>query len=257
MRKVLLRDIKTKNDADQNNESENRNNNHSHNDNDNCNGSGNGNGNGNNDDNNDNYNHNNIASISAESQEDINDNSNSESYTYTSTKNKCKLSNPRNGEFHSILETVKDAVQKEAPKLIFSVCQALGSVGFVFLIEYARCEKSKISNCVLETNLSMNNNSNNCSNKIDNSLNDKFQYHNFVNNCNNDNESNVNDKEKKNGDNNINTTITNQSINMNNNLPVLDLMLNNQNRCQSCVSKITSILIAMLRHGAVKVRKKR
>lgn len=231
MRKVLLRDINAKN-VDGNKESENRSNNHYDN----------GNGNGNNDDNNDNYNHNNISS---ESQEDINVIVNSNSVSYTSTK--YKLSNPRNGEFHSILETVKDAVQKEAPKLIFSVCQALGSVGFVFLIEYARCEKSKISNCVLETNLSINNNVNNTS-----GINDKFQYHNFVNN---DNEIHVNRKDMKNGDNNMSITNTNQSVNINNNLPVLDLMLNNQNRCQSCVSKITSILIAMLRHGAVKVSK--
>jgi hypothetical protein len=235
MRKVLLRDNNTKN-AEQNTEYENRISiGNGYDNNDNHNGNNYYGNNGRNDANNNNNNHGNNVHNVNKSHKNINDN-------FVSS-DPYKLSSPRNREFHSILETVKYSVQKEAPKLIFSVCQALGSVGFVFLIEYARCEKLNAMNCVLETDFLVNNNNNNNGDNNNNNINNG-----------NNNRNNDNNKDMKNGDKHRDNIYKNLRINTSDNLPVLNLMQNNQIRCQCCVSKITSILIAMLRHGAVKVR---
>ena len=45
---------------------------------------------------------------------------------------------PRDFDPNSTLHVVRQSMQDQPPKLIFSVCQALGSVGYVFLAEYVR-----------------------------------------------------------------------------------------------------------------------
>jgi hypothetical protein len=91
--------------------------------------------------------------------------------------------NPRDFDPHSTLHIVRQSMQDQPPKLIFSVCQALGSVGYVFLSEYVRGQ---------------------------------------------------NRKPWGNGN------------------GVVDER--NERKCVQCVQQITVILIAMLRHGVVKVR---
>jgi hypothetical protein len=90
---------------------------------------------------------------------------------------------PRDFDPHSTLHIVRQSMQDQPPKLIFSVCQALGSVGYVFLSEYVRGQNRKAWG-------------------------------------------------------NGNGVVGER----------------NERKCVQCVQQITVILIAMLRHGVVKVR---
>lgn len=137
-------------------------------------------------------------------------------------------SHPRNLDPHSTLMVVKKSMMDQPPKLFFSVCQALGAVCYVFLAELVR-EKLKC----LECRTKKIQNANSCggeSNKIDG---------NYVT---------KNEEEEVGGEG------EGEEENVFNDVCVYGCK--SEERSLSCVRQITLILVAVLRHGVVKVNNK-
>lgn len=134
------------------------------------------------------------------------------------------LNNPshlRTLDPHSTLMVVKKSMMDQPPKLFFSVCQALGAVCYVFLAELVR-EKLRCLECWMKKIQ----NANSCggeSNKIDG---------NYVTK----NEEEEGEGEEENAFNNV-----------------CVYGCKSEERSLSCVRQITLILVAVLRHGVVKV----
>ena len=130
-------------------------------------------------------------------------------------------SHPRTLEPNSTLMVVKKSMMDQPPKLFFSVCQALGAVCYVFLAELVR-EKLRC----LEWKMKKTQNENIC---MDEST--------------KRNEQNVIKEEKQEID----------EGDLYNGVCVYGCR--SEERSLSCVRQITLILVAVLRHGVVKVKK--